>query len=170
MIEYLEKVLRKLFIIFILYGPYTAVVADTLATIGWIESVKILPENFKLDAKIDTGADNSSLDVINWMTFTHNRNEWVRFTTKNNNGDEITFERPLEGYSLIKQKITGVLKRPVVVMRLCIGKKSILAQINLAKRKNFKYRMLIGRSFLKGHFLVDSASRYTVQPECVFTP
>ena len=138
----------------------------TIATIGWVETVRILPENIELRAKIDTGADNSSLGVVNWQSFHRDGKEWIRFKTLNNSGNSKSFERPLDRYSLIKRKILRSHKRPVVKMWLCIGNKRILVPVNLAKRKSFKYRMLIGRSFLKGHFLVDSNKKLTTTPEC----
>ncbi|MDH5516647.1 MAG: RimK/LysX family protein [Gammaproteobacteria bacterium] len=134
--------------------------------IGWIETVRIMPEKFELTAKIDSGADNSSLDVISWKTYSHQDEEWIRFDVINNNEDTITFERPLEGYTLIKRKRAEPVERPVVSMKLCIGNHIYLAPVNLAERKGFKYRMLIGRSFLKGRFLVDSAVKQSTLPQC----
>ena len=158
--------MRALIIIYILCWSHIAAGSNNLVTIGWIESVRILPEEFDLEAKIDTGADNSSLGVVNWQSFMQNGKEWIRFMVRSNDGHIQTFERPLERHTLIKRKLTQPLKRPVVKMWLCIGRNKILTQVNLAKRKNFKFRMLIGRSFLKDHFLVNSAVKLTLSPEC----
>ncbi|MEX0829031.1 MAG: hypothetical protein WD032_02200 [Nitrospirales bacterium] len=38
--------------------------------IGWVEKIQVLPENLQLLSKIDTGADNSSLSVIDPTEFT----------------------------------------------------------------------------------------------------
>jgi len=134
--------------------------------IGWIETVRIMPEKFDLVAKIDTGADNSSLDVAEWHSFMRDDTEWLRFSVKSNNDEIQTFERPLVRYAYIKRKRTEPVKRPVVTMQLCIGNTAFLAPVNLAKRHGFTYRMLIGRSFLQGSFLVDSALTETVSPKC----
>lgn len=159
--------MRQLILIFILYTPYVVSAENvSLTTIGWIESVRLLPEKFELQAKIDTGADHSSLGVVDWQSFERNGDEWIRYNVTNNDGHAQVFERPLERYALIKRKATESLKRPVVKMWVCLGKKKILTQVNLAKRTKFKYRMLIGRSFLKGEFLVDSAAKHTQSTEC----
>jgi len=158
--------MRYLLIIYVLCGSHIAVGSDNLVTIGWIEPVRIMPEGFDLQAKIDTGADNSSLGVVNWQSFIRNDKEWIKFKVRSNDDNIQSFERPLERYTLIKRKATQPLKRPVVKMWLCIGKDKILTQVNLAQRKNFKFRMLIGRSFLKDHFLVNSAVKLTLSPEC----
>jgi len=158
--------MRYALIVFILCWSNIATPNNTLVTIGWIETVRILPEGFELKAKIDTGADNSSLGVVDWQSFTRNGQEWIRFEVLNNEGKTQSFERPLDSYALIKRKTLGSLKRPVVKMWLCIGNKKLLVPVNLANRKKFKYQVLIGRSFLKEHFLVDSAQKLTRQAEC----
>ena len=48
--------------------------------IGWIETVQILPENLSLSAKMDTGADHSSLNVIDPMEFMKGEEKWIRFS------------------------------------------------------------------------------------------
>ncbi|MCW9013162.1 MAG: RimK/LysX family protein [Gammaproteobacteria bacterium] len=158
--------MRYLIILFIFYCTHASAENTPLTTIGWIESVKILPEGLELEAKIDTGADNSSLDITDWQKLNRDGNPWIRFTVINNSGHTQVFERPLERYTRIKRKGTEPLKRPVVNMLICIGNQQFLTPVNLAKRKNFKYRMLIGRSFLKQRFLVDSASKLTTSPNC----
>jgi len=158
--------MRFLLITFILCWSHAAKASDTLTTIGWIETVRILPEGLELKAKIDTGADNSSLGAIDWQNFKRNGQKWIRFKLLKNNGGTESFERPLDRYALIKRKQTEALKRPVIKLWLCIGNKKLLVPVNLAKRKKFKYRILIGRSFLKRNFLVDSAKELTQPPTC----
>ena len=157
---------RYFLLVFILFSLQAQADSTNKTIIGWIEVVRIIPEKFELSSKIDTGADNSSLDVTEWHSFTHEDKEWLRFTVISNDGDTQIFERPLERYAYIKRKRTEPVKRPVVKMQLCIGDNVYLAPVNLAKRKGFKYRMLIGRSFLKGNFLVDSALTETASPKC----
>jgi len=158
--------MRLLFIIYFICYSYSSAASEKLMTIGWIESVRILPEGVNFKAKIDTGADNSSIGVTKWLSFTRNGKEWVQFSVKSDEGRTKSFERPLERYALIKRKSTGTLKRPVVKMWFCIGNNKILSQVNLAKRSNFKYRILIGRSLLKNNFLVNSATKLTLDPDC----
>lgn len=158
--------MRVVLMILILCCSNIATSDNSLVTIGWIEPVRILPEGFELKAKIDTGADNSSLGVIDWKSFSHNDIEWIRFAVINNEGKKQSFERPLYKYTLIKRKSLRSIERPVVKMWLCIGKKKALTPVNLSERRNYKYPMLIGRSFLKGHFLVDSDKKLTTTPEC----
>lgn len=141
--------------------------ATELTVIGWIERVVIFPEDFSLEAKIDTGADNSSIDSADWVAFRKGGEEWIRFSVTNNQYKKEKFEKPLLRYTEIKRKKAEPVKRPVVNMDLCIGGKMINAPVNLADRNNFEYRMLIGRSALEGRFLVDSSQAHTSHPSCL---
>jgi hypothetical protein len=141
--------------------------ATELTVIGWIERVVIFPEDFSLEAKIDTGADNSSIDSADWVSFRKDGEEWIRFSVTNNQYKKEKFEKPLIRYTEIKRKKAEPVTRPVVHMDLCIGGKMIGAPVNLADRNNFEYRMLIGRSALEGHFLVDSSQAHTSHPSCL---
>lgn len=140
--------------------------AGTEKTIGWIEHVRIQPENLVLKAKIDTGADNSSVHADNIEVYEKDGKKRVRFTIENKQGESARFDLPLVRIANIKRKGAEPLKRPVVHMSLCIGDTLKNASVNLANRGNFKYRMLIGRSYLKDTFLVNSANQYTAEPAC----
>ena len=134
---------------------------------GWIETVQIIPENVSLAAKIDTGADNSSLNATNIIEFMKEEEQWIRFSIQMKKNEAMTLERPLERYTRIKRKSGTSLKRAVVLLDLCIG--TLLKKdtpVNLADRTGFKYPMLIGRSFLKGSAIVDSALTLTQEPAC----
>lgn len=135
--------------------------------IGWIETVQILPENLSLPAKMDTGADHSSLNVIDSMEFMKGEERWIRFSIPLEKDEAVTLERPIKRFALIKQKGAPRQKRAVVLFDLCVGimfKKNV--PVNLANRTGFKYPMLIGRSFLKSSAIVDSALTFTQSPSC----
>jgi hypothetical protein len=135
--------------------------------IGWIETVQIQPENLFLSAKIDTGADHSSLNVTDPMKFTKGEKKWIRFTIPLEDDESVTLERPIKRFTRIKRKQGASLKRAVILLDLCVGtifRKNV--PVNLADRTGFKYSMLIGRSFLKDSAIVDSALTFTQQPSC----
>ena len=136
-------------------------------TIGWIENVRIYPEGVLLDAKIDTGADHSSLNVSELSEFRRGTKRWVRFALLTTDGIKMYLEKPLVRYAKIKQKENKSQKRPVVQFDLCLGtiyKRAV--PVNLSNRHNFKFNMLIGRSFLKNTALVDSSLTNTIEPHC----
>ena len=135
--------------------------------IGWIETAQILPENLQLPAKIDTGADNSSLSITDPMEFTQGDEKWIRFSIPLEEDETITLERPIKRFTRIKNKGGASQKRVVVLLDLCIGtifKKNV--PVNLADRSRFKHPMLIGRSFLKNSAIVDSSFTFSQEPSC----
>jgi len=135
--------------------------------IGWIETVQILPENFQLSAKIDTGADNSSLSITNPREFLKGDEKWIRFSIPIKADETVTLKRPIKRFTRIKNKGAASQKRPVVFFDLCLGtlyKKNV--PVNLANRTGFKYPMLIGRTFLKDTAIVDSSLTLSQQPSC----
>lgn len=158
--------------VIVLALPCTIVLADVAKedklTIGWIENVRIFPESFLVEAKIDTGADNSSLNVSEVSEFRNGAQRWVRFAIKTVEGGKLYLEKPVVRYAKIKRKGTNPQRRPVVLIDICLGniyKTSV--PVNLTDRSNFKFNMLIGRSFLKDTALVDSSQRNTIEPQCL---
>lgn len=140
--------------------------ADTPA-IGWIERVKISSPNIMFVAKIDTGADNSSINAQNVNVYQETSGtKRVKFSVENKQGEVAQFDLPVVRIANIKRKGAKSLKRPVVSMELCIGNVLKTTQVNLANRQNFKYQMLIGRTYLQDVYLVDSNKKHTSEPHC----
>jgi len=141
--------------------------AEPPLIIGWIESVSIQPYNLMVQAKIDTGADDSSIHADDIKVLEKNGVKMVRFTLENKQGETVSVEKPLVRYVEIKRKGAEPQLRPVVMMDLCLGNKLSQTVVNLANRSNFSYRMLVGRSYLmKQAYVVDSNRMHTTTPAC----
>ncbi|MDT8383793.1 MAG: RimK/LysX family protein [Gammaproteobacteria bacterium] len=136
------------------------------AILGWVEEVSILDTGLVLPAKIDTGADNSSIHASAISYVTHDGNPWVRFTLRDRAGVEVVMERPLIRLGQIKRKEGGYLERPVVSLGLCVAGQRVTAEVNLADRNHFTYPMLVGRSLMVRRFVVDPNRRYITRPTC----
>ena len=142
-----------------------------IQAIGWIEHVKVSTANLVFNAKIDTGADNSSINASNIEIYQHsNGSKHVKFSVENRDGVRSDFNLPLVRITHIKRKGAEPLNRPVVSMNLCIGNTLKTVEVNLANRNNFKYHMLVGRTYLKDAYLVDVNKKYTTEPNCVPDP
>lgn len=133
--------------------------------LGWIETVQLKSAGFAVDAKLDTGADNSSLNAPDIEEFEKDGDTWVRFNVTNGEDEEATFEKPLHRTARIRSA-SGTSERPVVKMAICLGDTLREVEVNLADRSGLSYQMLIGRSFMKDYILVDSGSRHTAEPNC----
>ncbi len=146
-------------------APALAENARDLEILGWVEKVKLQPEGAVIRAKLDTGADNSSLHAPDPEPFERDGDEWVRFTVEDYDGNTHEFEMPIERTVRIRSA-SGVERRHVVKMEVCIAGIQRNVDVNLADRSKLDSAMLIGRSYLKGHILVDSGLKYTVEPAC----
>lgn len=133
--------------------------------IGWIEKVS-LEEGLVIDAKVDTGAEYSSINITNHELFKIQGQPWIRFILAEPEGGNVTIERRIVRYAKVKRKGYRAQVRPVVELSFCLGQISKSVQVNLVDRSQFEYRMLVGRSFLAGDFIVDPAIKFTTQPTC----
>lgn len=134
--------------------------------LGWVEEVAVMNTGLRMNAKIDTGADNSSINATGIGYFTRQGAKWVRFKLQNRQGVQTILERPLIRVAQIKLKEGGFIKRPVVNLGLCVAGQKLNAEVNLANRGHFKYLMLVGRSLMAKRFLVDPESLHLTHPTC----
>lgn len=147
----------------------STVIADDAGekqVIGWIESVALTSASVVMEAKVDTGADFSSVHAEEIRYFEQEGRQWVGFSLTGSDGGRHYVQRPVERIARIKKKTGGYQERPVVVMEVCVGDRKSTTQVNLAQRGHFDYPLLLGRSFLQGHYLVDSDARYRLAPAC----
>ena len=134
--------------------------------VGWIENVTIVPDNLKIKAKLDTGARNSSLNAFNPTEFKRGGEAFVRFDLTNWKGRTETIEAKVIRTAKIKQHDSGPELRPVIRLGICLEKIYKEVEVNLVNRSNFNYQLLIGRSYLKGDFLIDPSKTFTVKTDC----
>jgi hypothetical protein len=147
-------------------GAAATVPAET-RVVGWIERIRLGEEGVLLSAKLDTGADNSSLHASDVRSFTRDGSHWVAFEVTGEDGRKVHFERKVTRITEIKRhRGEKPLERPTVLMGVCLGRVYRVTEVNLADRTRFKQPFLVGRKFLEKHFAVDSARTYTVEPDC----
>lgn len=134
---------------------------------GWVEEVVISRAAFTLHAKLDTGADTSSLDAQKIERFEQDGEPWVRFTISGEEpGQRERIERPLSRDVLIKRHKGPSQRRPVVVVPVCIGPFLMDIEVSLIDRSHFNYPVLIGRSAMEGIAVIDAERALTHEPEC----
>jgi hypothetical protein len=140
--------------------------ADDKKIVGWIERVAITADRLTMDAKVDTGADFSSVHADAISYFMRDSTRWVEFTLRDRNANTLRLSRPLERMARIKKKTQGYQERPVVVLEICVGDAQHPVEVNLARRGHFRYPLLLGRNFLESRFLVDPGAKYLLEPDC----
>lgn len=128
-----------------------------LAIIGGVEPFYLLPMKTPFAARIDTGAETSSIDASNIIPFERDGEKWVSFTMINNqNGETHYFEKRLVRKTRIVRAHKDE-KRYVVNLDIKIGNELINTDFTLADREKFDYQGLIGRNVINGRFLIDSS-------------
>ena len=134
-----------------------------LGVIGQVEPVYMLPMKSPLQARIDTGAETSSIDADNIKPFERDGEKWVAFDIINRtNGEKYHFEKPIRKVTEIV-RINEHEKRYVVEMNIKMGHLLLSnVKFTLAARDKFNYQVLIGRNVLTGRALVDTALSNTL--------
>jgi len=129
-------------------------------TLGVIENVILTPWGISFAARIDTGADLSSLDAREIVV----RNNIADFKLGKRWGG-LQLKLPVVDWRHIQTSM-GVEKRPVVEISICLGSKLFRTPVTLKDRSEMMYPFLVGRSALSGTFLVDTSRSNTAQPVC----
>lgn len=156
--------------IFLLTLTNTALAAES-RIYGVAEEV-VLPAlgESPVRAKLDTGAETSSLGAEQIELFQKDGAEWVRFTPQIEGGTVL--ELPVARHSRIKRRADGTgntesIKRPVVELELCLGEKRRQVEVNLADRSRFSFPLLIGTSALiEFEALIDPSQKYLAKTGC----
>ena len=137
------------------------VINSSLLIIGAVEYVTITDKDLRLKARIDTGAQTSSIGVDSVQMFERDGERWVMFTIKDRNTQKIeSFKRALKRNVRIKQHEQSPDRRQVVEMTLSLGTITRKVEVTLNNRDDFKYPLLIGRNFLDAEAVVDVSRRY----------
>lgn len=163
--------LARLFIVVSLCAA-PAAQAEEKILLGWIEPVLLDPElGLKLYAKLDTGADTSSLDAHHIRRVRVGDRVYVRFAVRHPETHEfVELRKPFVRRVRIKRHGGLYQRRYVVRMQVCVGNRTRAIEINLIDRATFAYPMLLGRSALEGWSVVDPDNSHTTSPTCWTDP
>lgn len=146
---------------------HTAPRVDAVRLVGRDAAVTLPDGGVTVIAKVDTGADTSSIDARNVEPFERDGEDWVRFEIIAGEGRRVAMERPVAREVTIVQASGGREERYVVEMAFCVEGLMMPAEVNLSDRGELDYRMLLGRSFLvRGGFLVNPARADVGEPTC----
>lgn len=91
---------------------------------------------------------------------------WVMVTIANIKGESFSTLRKVVRVATIKRHGGSSIRRPVILVNLCLGNIQKTTEMTLTDRTEFSTPVLIGRSFLAGVVLVDSSRKYTTRPNC----
>ena len=131
--------------------------------LGWREWLS-LPDMgiHAIRAKLDTGARSSALHVDSLEIFQSGGREWVRFTVATGPGDAkpVLVESTVHDRRPVTDSGGHVSERIFLRTRLVIAGNDYPVEINLTSRRNMLFPMLLGRTALARHFLIDPARSF----------
>jgi hypothetical protein len=141
--------------------------SSELQVLGWVENARLPDPGIELKAKLDTGAETSSLDSRVVKKFRKEGKRWVRFAvTDRESGEEFVLVRERVRTIGVIQHDGSKQTRPVVMMQICIAGNLLETEVSLIDRSEFIYPLLVGRAALATFALVDSSETFLGQSRC----
>lgn len=130
--------------------------------VGAVEWVTVEPGGLKLEARVDTGAETTSIHAENIHLVEKEGKRYVRFTLLDeSDSNELPMELRLRRQVLIKQHQGEPQRRFVVRMWLTLGEMRSRVDVTLSDREDFEYPLLVGRNFLIDAVIVDVSREHT---------
>ncbi|MCA1770366.1 MAG: RimK/LysX family protein [Halomonas sp.] len=136
------------------------------AVVGRSEWIGLQDVGTYLKARIDSGANTSSLSAGEITRFERDGANWVRFKLGVNADDVMVedvrdewIEAPVERRVRIVQAV-GEASRPVVSLMMTLGPIRELVEFTLNDRTHLNYPVLLGRRFLMDIAVIDVAEIY----------
>lgn len=132
--------------------------------LGWREWVA-LPE-FGIDrmkAKIDTGARSSALHAVTLEPYHKDGEHWLMFTVAPQQKQSdllIECHAPIKDRRLVSDSGGHKQRRYVIETNLVFGQHLLKAEITLTNRDPMRFRMLLGRTAMNKHFLINPNASY----------
>jgi len=134
------------------------------STVGWREWISLPSLGIPaIKAKVDTGARTSALHAFRLERFSRHGEDWVAFAIHPLQRDRDTvvecesriLDRRVVRDSGGHEELRYVIRAPVT-----LGEHAFEAEITLTDRDSMRFRCLLGRTALRGRFLVDSGRSY----------
>lgn len=132
--------------------------------IGWREWLELPELGINcIKTKVDTGARTSALHAFNIEAYQQDGKEWVRFTLhplQRNDQVEHTCSHPIQETRLVTNSGGAQERRFVITTPAKLGNQTWPIEVTLTNRDEMGFRMLLGRTALRGRFIIDPARSY----------
>lgn len=136
---------------------------DKRTILGGLEYVYLDPPGISLSARIDTGAQTSSLNALDMVEFERDGKPYIKFNIVDpDTKGKIELIRRVRGHTKIKKHKIESQRRPIVRLRVKLGNIDEHISFTLIDRSKFKQQVLIGRNFLRDLAIVDVSKEFTL--------
>ena len=135
-----------------------------LLVFGWREWValpKLGIEQIKV--KVDTGARTSALHVNNLRSFRRSGKPWARFdvqTLQQRSSPIVRCEAPVIDHREVRNSGGQIEDRVVVETLISVQGQEWPIELTLTNRRDMRFRMLLGRTALRGRAVVNPGRSY----------
>lgn len=135
-----------------------------LPIIGEIENVFVDPPGIKMEARVDSGAETSSIHAENIQMIERDGIRFVRFVIPDpKTGKAISLEQKLARTVLIKRKVGEPERRYVVKLWITMGEIKENIEVTLSDREDFEFSFLVGRNLLTDTAIIDVSRKHTLK-------
>lgn len=132
--------------------------SNTPSLLGWREWVGLPELNLaKIKAKVDTGARSSAIHAFELDPYKKNGENWIMFAIhpeQNNTDIVIECHAPIKDRRIVSDSGGHKQHRYVIETPLVIGQSIITAEVTLTNRDSMMFRMLLGRTAIRDHYLI----------------
>ena len=145
---------------------------DGKVIVGQVERFYLAGPGLVYKARIDSGAETSSIYGRNIEQFERDGNNWVRFEVPvpGTEDDWVTMEKEISRtVKIIQASSDDSEKRAVVKLQFAIGDHQQVAEFTLADRGNLTYDVLVGRNILRDVMLIDVGREYATELPSSYT-
>lgn len=138
---------------------------NSLPLIGWREWLSFPELGIPgVKAKIDTGARSSALHTHDHEVYEDDAGlSRVRFhlhPLKERDDIELACDAPVSGLREVKDSGGHVELRPFILVTAKLGSVEWPIEVSLTNRESMRFRMLLGRTAIRGRFIIDSGRSY----------
>jgi hypothetical protein len=135
-----------------------------LPIVGAIEWATVEPGDIRMEARIDTGAEFTSVHAEDIQLVEKDGKRWVHFSLLDPaTNEKVPLEQRLRKKVRIKQSDNERQTRYVVEMWITLGKIRSRVEVTLSDRNHMEYPLLIGRNMLVDTMIVDVSDRHTAK-------
>lgn len=132
--------------------------------LGWREWVALPKLDIQLiKAKIDTGARSSALHAYTIDPYFIGGQRWIMFAIhpkQKQRNVSIECHAPVKDRRIVTDSGGHKQRRYVIETDIILGQALIRTEVTLTNRDTMLFRMLLGRTAINSHYIIDPSASY----------